>query len=74
MSCCQEVIGKAVNVSDVKVLTPRECGQLLRLSKNAIYAALRRGDIKSIRIGRKILVPMSALEKLLDGSASTKTP
>jgi hypothetical protein len=35
------------------------------LSKNGSYEAARRGDIPTIRVGRKIFVPVKALEKML---------
>jgi excisionase family DNA binding protein len=42
-------------------ITPKEARQILRLSKNGVYEALRRGDIGSVRIGRKILIPTAPL-------------
>jgi excisionase family DNA binding protein len=47
-----------------------EAGQLLGLGRSATYAAIGRGEIPSIRIGRKILVPRRALEQLLDVPAA----
>ena len=43
-----------------------ECGQTLGLGKNAVYAAARRGDIPTIKIGGRILVPRAALERMLE--------
>jgi len=42
-----------------------ETGGILRLSKQSTYDAARRGDIPTIRIGRRILVPTAALARLL---------
>lgn len=39
--------------------------EILGLSKVSAYAAANRGDIPTIRIGRRLLVPRLALEKLL---------
>ena len=50
-----------------RVLKPDEVGKLLRISRGSVYEAIRRGSIPSLRIGRKILIPRAALEKLLDG-------
>jgi len=47
------------------VLTVEEAAQLLGLSRGSIYEAIRRGDIPSLRVGRRILVPRVALERLL---------
>ncbi len=37
------------------------------LGRSATYDAIRRGDVPSVRIGRRILVPRAALERLLTG-------
>jgi len=47
------------------VLTVAEAAKLLRLSKNSVYAAVKTGDIPSIKIGKRVLIPRAALEKLL---------
>src|SRR4051812_48038517 len=39
------------------VQTPEETARLLRIGRNAAYEAIQRGDIPSVRIGRRILVP-----------------
>lgn len=44
-----------------------DTGQVLGLSRGATYAAAKRGEIPTIRIGGRILVPRTALERLLDG-------
>ena len=36
------------------------------LSKNASYAAAKRGDIPTIRVGRLLRVPVVAMERRLD--------
>ena len=45
-------------------------GKLLGLSRNTAYEAARRGEIPTIRLGRKIRVPKAALQRLLDGVTS----
>jgi excisionase family DNA binding protein len=47
-------------------LTVDEAAEILGLSRAFAYEAVRRGEIPSIRIGRRILVPRAALERLLD--------
>jgi hypothetical protein len=39
------------------------------LSRNGSYDAAKRGEIPCIRIGRKLRVPVAAMERLLDGAA-----
>ena len=46
-------------------LTVEEAAATLGISRAFAYEAVRRGDIPSIRIGRRILVPQAALDRLL---------
>jgi len=43
-----------------------EARKLLKISRGLIYVAIHTGRIPSIRIGRRILIPRSGLERLLD--------
>jgi excisionase family DNA binding protein len=45
--------------------TVGEAAQLLGISRNSAYEAARRGEIPTIRVGRRILVPRNRLEELL---------
>jgi excisionase family DNA binding protein len=47
------------------VLTPEETAKVLRIGRNATYEAIQRGEIPSVRIGRKIRVPKLALQRML---------
>lgn len=47
------------------VLTVEEAAELLRIGRSAAYAAVKAGDIPSIRVGRQIRVPRHMLEALL---------
>ena len=42
-----------------------EAARILGIGRSAAYEAVRRGDIPSIRIGRRVLVPRAALDRLL---------
>ena len=42
-----------------------ETGEVLGLSRQGAYDAARRGDFKVIRIGRRLVVPVVALRRLL---------
>ena len=42
-----------------------ETGKILGLSKMSTYNAARAGEIPTIRVGRRILVPTAALRRLL---------
>jgi hypothetical protein len=41
-----------------------EAGSKVRLSKNAAYAAARRGEIPTIRFGKKLRVPKARFLKM----------
>ena len=51
---------------DRLVLTIEEAGKLLGLGRSGTYEAARRGDIPTLRIGSRMLVPKVALLKLLE--------
>jgi excisionase family DNA binding protein len=50
-----------------RTLTIAEAGAQLGLGRSAAYAAAHRGEIPTIRLGRKILVPRDQLDRLLAG-------
>jgi len=50
------------------VLTPMECAKLLRCGRGTVYEAIRQNSIPHIHLGRKILIPMAALMKMLEGA------
>lgn len=56
--------------SDRKTLTVEEAAKELGLGKNAAYEGVRSGQIPSVRIGRRILVPKVALHRMLNGEAA----
>jgi excisionase family DNA binding protein len=47
-------------------LSVPEVAARLGLSRNGAYEAVAAGQIPSIRIGRRVLVPRVALDRLLD--------
>lgn len=48
-----------------KVLTVTEAAELLGISKGSAYEAARNGQIPTIRIGRRLIVPRVAFERML---------
>lgn len=52
------------------VLTVEEVQKSLRMSRNAVYEAIKRKEIPSVRIGRRIVIPRLAYERLLSGEAA----
>jgi Helix-turn-helix domain len=45
--------------------TVEEFGEIFRLSRSASYAAVGNGDVKSVRIGRRVIIPRGVIERLL---------
>ena len=57
-------------VTESPVLTVEEAAVILRLSRGTAYTAVHRGDIPTIRIGRRLLVPRARLMAMLDGDSA----
>ncbi|MDR5727950.1 MAG: helix-turn-helix domain-containing protein [Terriglobia bacterium] len=56
---------------ELKAITYRieEAAQLLGIGRNTAYEAARTGQLPTVRIGKRLLVPKVALDKLLNGTA-----
>ena len=52
---------------DRPVLTVDETAKLLGISRGSAYQAVRRGEIPTIRIGRRFLIPRARLMAMLAG-------
>ena len=52
-------------------LTVEEAAATLGISRAFAYEAVRRGEIPSIRIGRRVLVPRVALDRLVGGEPTS---
>lgn len=48
-----------------QTLTVSEAGRALGISRGAAYEAARRGELPVLRLGKRIVVPRAALERLL---------
>lgn len=46
-------------------LTVADALKVVPISRNGIYEAIRRGEIQTVKIGKKILVPTAPLRRLL---------
>ena len=47
------------------ILTVEQTAEVLGISRGLAFTAVRNGDIPSIRIGRRILVPRDRLRQML---------
>ena len=54
------------------VLTVSEAAKLLRISRGSAYEAIKRSELPYIKVGKRILIPRYALEKILavDGTVN----
>jgi excisionase family DNA binding protein len=50
------------------VLTVEEARQELGIGRSSIHKAIHRGEIPALRIGRRILIPRAALDRMLEGA------
>ncbi len=48
-----------------QTLTVPETARVLGIARNSAYLAVRTGAIPSLKIGRRILVPRQAVERML---------
>jgi excisionase family DNA binding protein len=53
-----------------RTLTVEEAARVLGIGRNTAYDAVRRGEIPTITIGRRLLVPRDALERMLAGEGT----
>ena len=57
-------------------LTVQEAAQLIGISRAQAYRCVKRGELRAVQLGRRLVVPVVALEHLLgtdlSGEASTK--
>lgn len=60
-----------MNTETRKVLSVVEAGLILGLGRSAAYAAANRGEIPTLRFGRKLVVPVAELERLVGERANT---
>ena len=48
-----------------KTLNAKEAGQMLGVSRGVVYRLIHDGTIPALRLGKKLRVPVAALEKML---------
>lgn len=55
------------------VLTPTEAAKLMRVGRNTAYAMVKRGELYSVRSGRRILIPKTTVLRWLGMLNETET-
>ncbi len=51
-------------------LTVDEAASCRGIGRNSAYEAIARGEIPAIKVGKRLLIPRVALEKMLSGNDS----
>ena len=49
---------------------PEEVGKILGVGRNQVYELIRSRELRSISVGRKLLVPLTAIDEFLAGQVS----
>lgn len=57
------------NETESAVLSVTECARVLKISRGSEYRGIIENSIPHIKIGRRILVPKLALQKMLEGNS-----
>lgn len=52
--------------------TVEEVARILGISRTTAYECVRRGDIQARRFGRRVVVPMTVVDRLLDGTGDAR--
>src|SRR4051812_13741514 len=56
------------------LMTVREVAQLLRISRSFAYELVARGELESVRIGRRVLVPTASVHQLVANATAESRP
>ncbi len=59
-------------MGEKKVLTIMEAAEELGISKGSAYEAARTGAIPTIRIGKRLIVPRVAFDKMLEQAGAVE--
>ena len=57
-------------VANLSVYTPLEAGKMLRIGQSKVYELLHKGEIKSIKNGRRFLIPEACIIEYLEQQLS----
>jgi len=58
---------------DRRTMTVEEAAQMLGISRSSAYECVRRGELRALRLGRRLVVPRDALEELLASNQEVPT-
>lgn len=58
--------------SRCRTITVPEFGRLVGISRNAAYQAVRRGEILAARIGKRLVIPLTEVDRVLKGECQER--
>lgn len=53
-----------------RACSPEEAGDIIGISRCSVYKLLKTGELRSLSVGRRRVIPVDAIEELLNGSAA----
>jgi excisionase family DNA binding protein len=62
---------KGMDINQPLTLTVEQTAKLLGIGRSTAYELIRTGDIPSLRLGRRIVVPACQVQAMLGDPAST---
>ena len=63
-----------MNLEKLKCITPKQAATELGLSRGLVYRLLAKGTLPAVRLGRRLVIPVAALEALLKRSTTGGEP
>ena len=66
-------VAVATNWRERATITVEETAPVLGLSRSSAYEAAKRGEIPTLKVGRRLLVPVARLRRLLGEIDSVNT-
>lgn len=55
-------------------MTVEEAAVVLGISRTTAYECVRRGELRAVRLGRRLVVPRLVVDQLLAGERATVSP
>ncbi len=55
---------------DPLLVSIARCREIVSLSRTSIYGMIHRGDLQVVKIGRRTLITMASIERLIEANAS----
>jgi excisionase family DNA binding protein len=65
---------KEAKLVDKAYFSVKEFKDRLGVSSNLIYEQLRKGALPSVRLGGRILIPVDALQQMMERQGQRETP